>query len=239
MGLALLAGCAIRIGGPDAVEYRVLSIKAAADAPAERVASQIRDADAQIVLLEAERDTAWFAEVARGAELELSGPGLANGHGLAFLAPTPVGDTTIAIPVTPTGDSVTVHDALYRVDDNRYLDVLATRVPAGVDRRKAIRALLDYIATDVPSNAGVIIAVDAADAAGSESVADLFRPAFANASECLLETESDGPDDVDEAPPPDVPLPVYYGPQLRMLCEDAELRAGAIRALLANLVVRP
>ncbi|MFW6079423.1 MAG: hypothetical protein ACODAE_07380 [Gemmatimonadota bacterium] len=234
------AACAIRLGGPAPVEYRVLALDAGERAVPEEVARRIRDADANVVLLGAEGDTAWFAGAARAADLTLSGPGIREGRGLAFLATEPLGDTTVALPIgdDPAGPSILVHDALYEVDDDRFLDLLAVRLRPGQDVDAAIQALLRYIATDVMQQAAVALAVDVPDAGSAARAAHLLEPAFMDARDCIPDAGEDGGEDdassSSRAPPG---MLLFYGPELRMRCERAEQRREAGNPIVANLVV--
>lgn len=246
-GALVLAACAVRLGGRDAVEYRVLALDAGGESDAAAVAARVRGTGANVVLLAAPRDTAWFAGVARDANLSLSGPGMRGGNGLALLATEPLGDTTLALPIGE-GDSppsVLVQDALYEVDGDRYLDLIAVRIDRGQDVSAAVGALLAYVATDVMPRAAVALAVDAPDAGAAERVARLLEPAFMDAQDCIGASE-DGYDgengshsrrdaSAGNAPPPGLLL--FYGPELQMRCERAELRSELGRAIIANLVV--
>lgn len=240
LGLLIVAGCAVRLGGPEAVEYGTLAMDAPAGSSAEAVAERIRGAD--VVLLSAEADSAWFADVARHSQRTLSGPGRAGRIGLAFLAMAPLGDTTIALPVEGSSTDLVVHDALYQVDEERYLDLLAFRLEPSDDPDAVVRTLMTYIATDVSQQAAVVLAVDAEEGAPIEDVAERIRPALADARTCL-------PGDSEEAPagsgaagpasgaPPSMDMFLFYGPQLRIRCEGAELRTTNGNSLLARLVM--
>src|SRR5690606_39112688 len=100
-------------------------------------------------------------------KLTLSGPGVAGSVAFGFLAGEAVGDTTIVLPLEGGGE-VALHDALYIVGAGRYLDLLAARFSPDADVREAVRALLNYIATDVMPQAAVVLAVNAPDPAAAE-----------------------------------------------------------------------
>jgi hypothetical protein len=229
---ALLAtACAIRLGGPTPLAYRTLAISAAEGEAPDSVAHRIRSAAAQVVLLTARADSAWFAEVARLSGLVLSGPGNAGTTSLAFLGDEPLGDTTIALPVEG-GRPIVVHDALYKLDDYRFLDLIAARIEPGTDPRPAVRALTNYIATDVMSNAAVALAVDVPDTAAGDSIAALLRPLFADARACLPSPRNG------TRARAHVRVHLFHGPEARIGCESARLLPGtAGDALLARLVV--
>ncbi|MBI4544066.1 MAG: hypothetical protein HY703_02595 [Gemmatimonadetes bacterium] len=225
----LLLGCAVRLGGPGPVEYATLALDAGKGAPASAVAGQIRAAEARLVLLAATADSTWFAQVADQVGLELSGPGAAGSVSLAFLAGTPVGDTTIWLTVAPER-RLAVHDALYRVDKSRFLDLLAVRVDSAADVRAAMRALLSYVATDVMNEAAVVLAVQLADPAAGDSVAALLRPPFEDVAACAGEQE--------RAAASRAGMRLFYGPQLRVRCQTARLLSGERGSVLARLIVQ-
>src|SRR5690606_30770893 len=127
IALVLLGGCAVRIGGPGPVEYRTVALSTGHGTAPDEVARWIRDANANVVLLSAAADSAWFDAVARQTRMTLSGPGRAGASSLAFLAHEALGDTTVALNLA-SGDEIVIHDALYRIDKHRYLDLIALRV---------------------------------------------------------------------------------------------------------------
>ncbi|HEY8468510.1 MAG TPA: hypothetical protein VIL18_02650 [Longimicrobiales bacterium] len=232
LAAALLAtACAIRLGGPAPLGYRTLAIAAAEGEAPDSVARRIRSADAKVVLLTARADSAWFAEVARLSDLVLSGPGNAGTTSLAFLGSEPLGDTTIALPVEG-GRPIVVHDALYKLDNYRYLDLIIARIEPGTEARPAVRALTNYVATDVMSNAAVALAVDSPDAAIGDSIAALLRPLFADARTCLA-SPANGVNARAR-----VRVHLFHGPEARIGCENARLiQAADGDALVARLVV--
>lgn len=234
VGVSLAAAaCAVRIGGPDAVAYRTFALDVAGTPAASAVAERIRGAGADVVFLSAEADSAWFGQVAGQTQLQLSGPSKVGPTALAFLAGSPVGDTTIALPV-PGEQPLIVHDALYEVDDERYLDLLAVRVESATRARSALHAFLEYVATDVYPEAAVVVAVDVPDVPVGDSVAALLRPAFREAQDCIAGESTDNG-------PPLLPAPVgmrlFYGPELRIRCEEARIVEGEPAAVFARLVV--
>ncbi|HEX7117302.1 MAG TPA: hypothetical protein VF212_00845 [Longimicrobiales bacterium] len=224
----VLAGCAIRLGGPKPVEYRTMAFNVGSGAGAAEVAGWIRRADANLVLLAAAADSAWFGEVARRTELTLSGPGTAGSVSFAFLAGNPLGDTTVVLPL-PGGGGVGVHDALYEVDDDRYLDLLAVEIPSAAQSRDAIKALLEYVATDVMPDAAVVLAIDVPDAATGDSISALLSPAFGDARSCLDE----GARETDDAA---WGMRLFFGPEAKLRCEEAR-PLGEQGPLMARLIL--
>ncbi len=228
-GLAVTA-CAVRLGGPKPLTYRTLAIAAEEGEAAAAIAQRIRAADADYVLLAAPADSAWFAEVAGLARLTLSGPGNAGTVSLAFLGSEPLGDTTIALPV-PGNRPLIVHDALYKLDNYRYLDLMAVRIEPGTEVRTAVRALTSYIATDVMSNAAVALAIDAPDVEAGDSIAALLQPLFSDARVCLPR-----PANGDRARAR-VRVHLFHGPEARIGCEGASIVESGVPALIARLIV--
>lgn len=229
---ALVIGCAVRLGGPGPVEYPTLALDAGQGVAAFVVADEIRRVGARLVLLAGAADSAWFAEVAQRTEKELSGPGDAGTTSLAFLAGKPVGDTTLALSMEGGGRFV-VHDALYTVDKSRFLDLLATRADSGVDLRSFVRALLQYVATDVMPHAAVVLAVDVADPAAGDSLAALLDPALTDAQACGREEGRTAPAAVQRQ----VEMRLFYGPPAIMTCRSVRVLNGARAPVLAQLVV--
>jgi hypothetical protein len=230
LALLSLGACSVRLGGPGPVEYRTVALSTGPGALPAQVAQYIRQADANLVLLAAQADSAWFAEVARQSKLTLSGPGLAGGVALAFLASTPLGDTTVTLPLE-TGGSIVLHDALYRVDKHRYLDLMALRVGSLGEVRPAAQALLRYVATDVMTSAAVVLAVDVPDAATGDALAALLEPAFLDARGCLPTPQrerltADGPG-----------MRFFYGPEARLRCEGARQLGGGDTPVVVQLVI--
>lgn len=228
--LLVAGGCSVRLGGPGPVEYRTVALSTGAGTLPDQVAAYIRQADANLVLLAAQADSAWFAEVARRSKLTLSGPGDAGGTSLAFLASAPIGDTTIALPLE-TGGSVVVHDALYRVDKRRYLDLLALRIDKAADVRPAVQALLRYVATDVMTDAAVVLAIAVPDQATGDALAALLDPIFRDARNCLPEMNRG------EAGGPRSGMRLFYGPEARLRCEGARQLGDAEAPVVVQLVI--
>lgn len=228
--LLVASGCSVRLGGPGPVEYRTVALSTGAGTLPDQVAEYIRQANANLVLLAAQEDSTWFAEVARRSKLTLSGPGDAGGVALAFLASAPLGDTTVALPLE-TGGSVVVHDALYRVDKHRYLDLLALRVDNAAAVRPVVQALLRYVATDVMTDAAVVLAVAVPDAPTGDALAALLDPIFRDARSCL--PESSRGDKVAAG----AGMRLFYGPEARLRCEGARQLGDPAAPVVVQLVV--
>lgn len=208
--LIAATACAVRLGGPSPEHYQALALYEPLNADADAVAERLRAAGADLVLLSSERqDSAWFAYVAYRAGLGMTNPGASGGRGYAFMTNLELlGDTTLALNV-PGGGAVHMHDALFRIDQNRYLDLMMVRLDAP-DVRAAVRTLLGYIATDVSGDASVLLAIDGATPAAADSAAVLMRATFGNALECA---------EAEQAPP----IRLLYGPSARVRCTGARM----------------
>lgn len=233
--LSLLAvsvsACAVRLGGPSPEDYDVAAILELRDADADAVAERIRDAGAEIVLLAAERqDSAWFAYVAYRAGLALSGPGTTSGRGYVFMT-TPslelLGDTSLVLPVQG-GGSLHMHDALYSIDDYRNIDLMIVRLDDS-DLRESVRTLLDYIASDVPADAPLLLVLDGPTAQAAADAATMVRATLGDAHECGVG------DSGETGAAPAVRL--LYGPSARVRCESARRLPGTTQGIVARLEV--
>lgn len=219
--LALLTAtaCALRLGGSGPETYSAVAIRAEAGTDAAAFATQLRDAGADLVLLSATQDSAWFASVADAAGLDLSGPGETSGRGLAFMTSLELlGDTSLVLDVAGGGE-VHMHDALYKVDDDRNIDLMFVRFD-GPDLRAAVRTLLGYIATDVGASAALLLAIDAQTPQVADSATVLVRATLGNAAEC-----GDIP-----AAATTARVRLLYGPSARLTCLSAQALPNGVFA---------
>lgn len=219
--LALLtaSACALRLGGSGPETYSAVAIRAEAGADATAIATQLRDAGADLVLLSAEQDSTWFASVAGAAGLDLSGPGETSGRGLAFMTSLELlGDTSLVLDVAGGGE-VHMHDALYKIDDRRNIDLMFVRFD-GPDLRAAVRTLLGYIATDVGASAALLLAIDASTPQVADSATVLVRATLGNAAECGDITAAATTSRVR----------LLYGPSARLTCLSAQALPNGVFA---------
>lgn len=224
MAAVIVGGCAGGLGGgPDPVTYTMVGVDAGT-VGADQVAAQIAPANADFALVVAARDAAWFTQLAQATNLELSGPAIADSLGLAFLSRLELlGDTAI---VLGSGDAAfTVQDALYQASDERFLDLMLVNLPHGTNVDAAIRALLQYMATDVMANASVVLGIRAANAADAAIAESMLRAAFMNAIEC------GGMEGVDRN------YRMFFGPSARTRCTAAQPLAGPADAITARVSV--
>jgi hypothetical protein len=226
----VVAGCSVRLGGAKPEEYNAIGLRAAAGAGAGEVAARIRGAEGDVVLLAADRDSVWFADVATQSGLMLSGPGRTGPSSLGLLTRLEVlGDTALILNVPNGGGRLHMQDALFKVDKDRTLDLMLVSFAEASSVREGVRALLNYIATDVGGTAAVVIGIDAPARATADSAAVLIRAAFTSAQDC------DGPK-VD-VPADGVSLNLFYGPEARLSCTSARILPGTPNAIMARVVV--
>lgn len=219
--------CAVRLGGPKPEEYAAMAIGAAASTSSEDVAALIRSTGANLVLVTADRDSAWFADVSTRTGLALSGPGTTETPAKAFLSNLEIlGDTSIVLGVAD-GSRMHMHDALYQIEEGRLVDLMLIGVSDRSDLREAARTLLAYIATDVGANAAVVMAIDAYSIQAADSLATLLRAAYTTAGECAGDANGDGAGT----------LRLYYGPSARVRCRAARQVEGVGAPVLAELIV--
>lgn len=212
-----IAGCAVGLRGPSDIPITAVAIRATSDAGADAVGAALVEADADVALITGPADSAWIASVAGIAELTVSGPATTAEGTMAFLAGEPVGDSTVVL--TYDGGSLTVHDALYEVKDDRFLDLLVFRIGGEAMARPAIAALLQYMATDVMNSAAVVMAVEVPSAAAGDSVARFLSPAYFDALRCEPGLS---------APSERSGIRLFYGPEARVYCRASGVDGRAI-----------
>jgi hypothetical protein len=226
------AACAVRLGGPSPEEYQAFALAAAPAEGTVQVAERIRTVGADLVLLAAPaaRDSAWFAEVAAAAGLQHSGPGRTGPTALGFLTNLELlGDTSIVLAAG--SGRLHMHDALYQIGENRLLDLMLVTVDSTADLRESVRSLLSYIATDVGATAALLLGLDVSSAQAGDSISVLIRAAYADAYECALADGDDQPG------PPPARVRMFYGPSVRVDCEDARTLSDFGNPITARLVV--
>lgn len=209
--VAVTSACGgLALGGPSPEPYTALALDART-ASAQDAAAQIQGAAADFALVVGAADSAWFAQLATASGLELSGPAIAPMGGLAFVSRLElIGDTSLVLRIG-NGD-VHVQDALYAVDDDRFLDLMLVQLDEGTDLQEATRVLLEYMATDVMAHAALVLGVAAHDAAAANEVETMLRAAFTNAAECAGGEAASGR-----------PFRLFFGPAARVRCEDARM----------------
>ena len=229
MAVLIMAGCAVRLGGPKPEIYETVALRAPAGAAAADVAGTVKAAAGDIVLLVADADSAWFADVAAQTGIPLNGPGFTGGPGMAFFTHLELlGDTTLTVPVA-AGGNLHVHDALFEISEGRRVDLMIVAMEEGVAARDGVRTLLNYIATDVGGTSAVLIGLTAPTPAIADSASTLMRAAFRNALDC-----GDAPL---TRPAGGLGVTLFYGPEARISCESARVLPGTPNGIVARTEV--
>lgn len=226
---ALLSACSVRMGGPSPEEHDAVALRVPGDATAEQVAQLLTQRGVDHAILIGGRDSAFYSDIATRAGLKSTRPGVAGTSTFAFLGMQPIGDTTLVLKVAGGGE-LRVHDALYRIDKNRRLDLMAVRIEPNANLRESIKTLLAYIASDVLANAAVLLAIEPPTPALGDSVSILTRAAFADAWECTREGRT-------RPTVTDLPVRLFYGPAARLSCESAERIEIGGGAILGHFVM--
>lgn len=203
----VLGACAANYGGPRDIEVPTVALHADDDATPAAIATILDQAGARAAFVASKRDAAWFTDVAGATDMHLSGPAPMGAVRMAFLGPEPVGDTTHTIEYE--GGALTIQDALYEIDDDRLLDLIALRLEEGTPVREAVGALLAYVATDVDNAAALVIAVMVPDAATGNTLARMLGPAYYDTLRC---------DRSGAGSPAGEHIRMFYGPEARMFC---------------------
>lgn len=218
--LAVLAvtGCATLLTGePRKVDVSTAAVRAAPDVAPATMAEALLAADPDAALVTGPVDSTWLAAVAELTGYTLSGPAVVGGGAMGFLGDEPVGDTTVVLGYE--GGDLTVHDALYQLSDERYLDLMTFRLADEANARPAIRALLEYMATDVMNKAAVVMAVEVPSTAAGDSVGRMLSPAYFDVLRC---------DPGMAAPSQRRGIRLFYGPEARVYCRSAVLETDAV-----------
>src|SRR5690606_6999623 len=117
---------------------------------------------------------------------------------------------------------IVLHDALYRIDRNRALDLILARFDSVADLRSGVRALPAYVGSDVSNNAALLLAVESPTKQFVDSVALLVRALYADTNDCAAENVATT-----------AAIRVFYGPTYRVRCTSAQVlneAGGPIRA---------
>ena len=226
--VVLMAGCAVRMGGPKPVSFETVAIRFDAATTATQAAAQLRSLNARLALIVTPRDSVFVREVAQQLSLTPTRPGRINDLTVAFLAMKAEGDTTLSIPVG--SGRIQMHDALFKIDKTRVLDLMTVFVSAETPARDAARALLTYIATDVGATAVTALAIHTTTPAAGDSIAEFTRAAWGDSWECT-ETGRRG----ERAPA--LNLRLFFFPAARVRCEQAQLLTAGGTGIHARLLV--
>ncbi|MDX1673351.1 MAG: hypothetical protein R3314_01015 [Longimicrobiales bacterium] len=212
-----LTACALNMGRPRPIDLSAVAVRVVPDLEPDALAEALLSADPDVALVTGAVDSAWLDTVAEFTGLTVSGPANVGDGAMAFLGGEPVGDTTIVL--TYDGGALTLHDALYRVAEERFLDLLIFRVADAATVRPAIRALVRYMATDVMNSAAVVMAVEVPSSAAGDSVARMLSPAYYDAVRCEPGVA---------APAVRAGIRLFYGPDARVYCRSATTETRSV-----------
>jgi hypothetical protein len=228
--VALGAGCMSGApGDPRPVDMPVSALRAAGGVSAAAAGEALREAGSRLVLVMGPADPAWYPAVQAAAGMEhMTRPAeLGPDVGVAFLGLEPVGDTLMALRHSGAA-TFHVHDALYDLGRDRLVDLLSFRVETGAEARPLVTALSEYMATDVPPGAAVVMAVAVPSRAVGDSVAMMLGPMYSGVVGC----------GADAGAVAGAGIRLFYGPAARMYCTGAEATTTAAGdRVRADLVV--
>jgi hypothetical protein len=205
------AACAT-LGTRDPIQRDAIALKVASNTTAEQFGSRLKQGGYEFALVSADHDSAWLAAAATSAGLQITRPGRVGNATYAFFGPKAVGDTTHNVPVQG-GGQVRLHDALYRVDKNRVLDLILARFDSVTDISRATRALMTYVGSDVSNSAALLLAIEAPSPQAGDSIARSLRAYLSETRECA------GGD----TGPSGSSIRLFYGPATRIRCERAQV----------------
>lgn len=211
--LALLAaGCAVGLGGGSPLARDALALRVPAGMSADALGARIQQGGYEFAMLSTQQDSAWLATAATRAGLQMTRPGRIGDATYVFFGPKPVGDTTHTVAVQG-GGQVRLHDALYRVDKNRNLDLIIARFEGVTDLSRGVRALLGYVGNDVSNSAALLLGVESPTQQFGDSIAMLLRAAYSDTRECANGGTQTGAS----------AIRLFYGPEVRVRCESAAI----------------
>ncbi|HUP88601.1 MAG TPA: hypothetical protein VM100_04600 [Longimicrobiales bacterium] len=226
--VATMGGCAVRMGGPSPVGEDALILRITNET-ADQIATMLKQDGVEFAILSGSRDSAFYADVATRAGMKSTRPGRAGTTTFAFLGPQALGDTTLSLKVQGGGE-IRIHDALYRIDKERRLDLMAVHFESATNIKEHVRTLLNYVSTDVSASAGVILSVESPTPALGDSVSVLLRAYLADVWECTKEGKAGARNQ-------NLPMRAYYGPSARIRCDDARLLTNAGGGMFGHFVM--
>ena len=249
LALALLAAaCAPGMGGGGPpISYRIVALDVPAGVPADSVATALRASTADLALVAARSDSAWFGATARAAGLQLTGPGKMTPVRFAFMGMKPVGDTTVTLTL-PGGRSLPVFDALYQPQKHRSVDLMLARVDTGMSAQAVAGALVRYFSTDVSQGAALVLGVLAPTPAVSDSIASRVRAIFVDLHQCGVPIPTEGMTAAQDSAAARAAVAsrtaaagsavrLFYGPETLIRCDEARLIAGPGAPVYAHFTI--
>jgi hypothetical protein len=228
----LMTACATGVGSRKPIDQDALVLRLADNATPDQVANILKQRGVDVAILASTRDSAWYASAAGAAGMKMTRVGRTGTGTFAFLGPQAVGDTTLSLKVSGGGE-VRLHDALYRIDKQRRLDLIAARIAPEANWRESMNALLRYIAgPDVLPNAVIVLAIDPPSPAVGDSISVHINPYLSDAWECTREGKKGTRNT-------ELPVRLFYGPSMRVSCAGAErFNESSGAAILAHLALQ-
>ncbi len=248
VGLGIVAaGCASggRAGPP--LTYRIVALNVPAGIAADSVAAVLRASTADLALVAAQGDSAWFATVARTAGKQLTGPGKMTPVRLAFLGMKPVGDTTVNLSLQG-GRTMPVFDALYQPQKHRSVDLMLARVDTGMSAQNVAGALVKYFSTDVSQGAALVLGVLSPAPAVTDSIAARVRAIFVDLDQCGVPIPIEGMTAAQDSASARAAVAsrkaaagaavrLFFGPETVIRCDEARLIAGPGAPVYAHFTI--
>lgn len=226
---ALSAGCATPLGHPKPMPEDILAMRVADTTTAQQFGALLKQHNVSAAILSSAHDSAWYAQVAATTAMKMTRPAHVGANTFAFLGPQALGDTTLTLKVQGGGD-IRLHDALYRIDKNRRLDLMAVHIDPGANLLESVHALLAYVSTDVMANAAVVFAIEPPTPALGDSVSILMRAAFTDAWECTKDGKTGSRNT-------ELPMRMFYGPNMHISCDSAERLSDGGTGMLGHFVL--
>lgn len=211
--VALGSGCMSGApGDPRPVDMPVTALRAGDDVSAVAAGEALREAGPRLALVMGPVDPAWYAAVREASGLaHMTRPAtLGPDLGVAFMGLEPVGDTLMELRYGDT--QFGVHDALYDLGRDRFVDLLSFSVESAAEARPLVISLTEYMATDVLPGAAVVLAVAVPSPAVGDSVAMMLGPMYRGVVGCGADVRAVA----------GAGVRLFYGPDARMYCTAAE-----------------
>ncbi len=243
----LAAGCAPGMSSGPPLEYRVVALNVPAGVPADSIAAVVRASTADLALVAARADSAWFQAAARAAGRQLTGPGRMTPVRLGFLGLKPVGDTTVTLAL-PGGRSLPVFDALFQPQKHRSVDLMLARVDTGMSAQAVAGALVKYFSTDVSQGSALVLGVLAPTPMVTDSIATRVRAIFVDLRQCGVpiptEDETAAQDSAaaraavaSRVVAEGASVRLFFGPETLIRCDEARLIAGPGAPVYAHFTI--
>ena len=212
--VSLAATACATLGTRDPIQSDAIALKVGRNTSAADFGNRLKQGGYEFALVSADQDSAWLAAAAGSAGLQITRPGRVGNATYTFFGPKAVGDTTHNVAVQG-GGQVRLHDALYRLDKNRMVDLILARFDSVTDISRATRALMSYVGSDVSNSAALLLAIEAPTPQAGDSIARSLRAYLSETRECA------GGDNAATGSS----IRLFYGPATRIRCERAQVLA--------------